>query len=52
MTSGFSRSPLPRSNGPRDEIAAVNGAGTFNTIVDCAIDAVAPGVAAYVSIAA
>ena len=41
IRSGFSRSPPPACNGPRDEKLAVNGAGVLRTIVDCAIDAVA-----------
>ena len=46
ITSGLSRSPPPASSGPRDENAAVNGAGALKTIVDWLIVAVAPAVAA------
>src|SRR5262245_25298756 len=46
ITSGFSRSPDARL-GPREENAAVNGAGVVNTIVAWLIRAVAPVVAAY-----
>ena len=46
ITSGFNRSPPPAANcGPRDEKAAVNGAGSLKVIVDWLIVAVAPGVA-------
>jgi hypothetical protein len=48
MTSGLSRSPPPARSGPRDEKAAVNGAGVVKTIVAWLILAVAPVVAAYV----
>ena len=51
MTSGFSMSPPPRASGPRDENAAVSGAGASKTIVDALIVAVAPAVAAYALIA-
>src|SRR5258705_7535879 len=47
IVSGFSRSPPPARSGPRDENAAVNGAGSENVMVALAIVAVAPGVAAY-----
>ena len=42
MTSGLSRSPPPAASGPRDENAAVNGAGTSKTSVAWLIVAVAP----------
>ena len=45
MTSGLMRSNEARS-GPRDENAAVNGAGTLNTRADWLILAVGPMVAA------
>lgn len=51
MTSGFNRSPAPAFNGPRDENAAVNGAGSVKVNVDWLILAVPPGVPAYVRIA-
>ena len=38
ITSGLSRSPPPARSGPRDENAAVCGAGASNTIVDGSID--------------
>src|SRR4051794_8244766 len=47
MTSGLSKSPPPATNGPREEKAAVNGAGSVSVIVDGLIFAVAPAVAAY-----
>src|SRR5262245_27907198 len=40
ITSGFKRSPRPANCGPREENVAVNGAGTFRTIVDWLILAV------------
>jgi hypothetical protein len=52
MTSGLSRSPPPAKSGPREEKSAVNGAGVVNTIVACAMRAVAPVPAAYVLTAA
>src|SRR6185503_897541 len=48
IVSGFSRSPPPARSGPREENAAVNGAGSENVMVALAMVAVAPGVAAYV----
>src|SRR5262245_29361449 len=46
ITSGFNRSPPPAVNGPRDEKAAVNGAGSLKVNVDWLILAVPPGVPA------
>src|SRR5690349_13775630 len=46
IISGLSKSPAPAVRGPRDENAAVKGAGAVKIMVAALMVAVAPGVAA------